>query len=621
VDEKTGEVLPAAVVAERVGWCAALVRGMAARLLAERWNAGDVAALAAGKGPDGRTLPARAWMALRRFGWHAAPPAGIVVNDRVTRMAQEQAGRLLRSAAWRASLTAAVIASWPAAPGKRTPEEWDQVRAAVPGGDHVASGIITARTRQVQRYLAANGRLPVDVFDLEGPPRAAGMLLLAACDRQEATLERHEADPRAALLRVQLPVRPDPQGYGDWTWVAIPLALPPTIPAAAALHLPALRVQDGRVRADVTFTHLVPAARGDGHVIAIGADWGLSTLVSAGPVRLHPDGTITALGHGGQYRADGALARMHRLRRQGELLHAKADHFERLVNGRDGHRLARKLQALRDEARHVAARRAHLNDALAASAARWTIDQALASGATAVYVEDLRDLEARGMGRTLNTRLSQTVRGQVVDRMRHIAAEHGIAVVTVPPRGTSKYCPRCLAALRHCKSPDQPGTPGWKWASCRACGWQGDRDQGAWQRIAARGLAHQARTITDRAAGSMLVRAVDDTLEAAAIVAAPQAAGRDRSKSGPTRTRSPRRVPRRHTAPPTPSAGRVQRPGGHAHTARTPLPRAATRDQDVTTNGFTPPPRPHKARGAALGAGFHLNAHATPPRDMRLSSP
>ncbi len=46
-----------------------------------------------------------------------------------------------------------------------------------------------------------------------------------------------------------------------------------------------------------------------------------------------------------------------------------------------------------------------------------------------------------GVGRTHNTRMSQQVRGQIVDRMRHLAAETGIAVVTVPARNTSKALP------------------------------------------------------------------------------------------------------------------------------------------------------------------------------------
>jgi hypothetical protein len=75
-------------------------------------------------------------------------------------------------------------------------------------------------------------------------------------------------------------------------------ALPPTIPPAAVLHLPTLQVTDGRVRAGVPFTCAVPAARRDGHTTALGVDWGLTTLLSAGAARLHPDGTITALGAG-----------------------------------------------------------------------------------------------------------------------------------------------------------------------------------------------------------------------------------------------------------------------------------------------------------------------------------
>jgi hypothetical protein len=220
------------------------------------------------------------------------------------------------------------------------------------------------------------------------------------------------------------------------------------------------------------------------------------------------------------------------------------------------------------------------------------------------------------MGRTMNVRLSQAVRGQIVERMRHLAAEHGIAVVTVPPRGTSRCCPRCLVQLRHCKAPDGPAAPGWKWAWCPdpGCRWQGDRDQGAWQRIGARGLTHQHKTSIDRNTGTMAVRTVDDDLEAAAVVTAPQAARRDRSKAGPTRKRSPRRVPRRRAAPSParPPGGAGQRPEGHATTAR--LPRAAARRDQGAATTSTPVRRPHQARGAALGAGFHLNAHATPPR-------
>jgi hypothetical protein len=388
------------------------------------------------------------------------------------------------------------------------------------------------------------------------------------------------------------------------------------------LHLPTLRITDGQVWAEVAFTHGVPATRRDGHTIALGADWGLNTLLSAGPARLNGDGAITALGAGAQYRADGVLAKVSQLRRQAEVLRAKLDRYERLIAGDDGHPLAGKAAVIAEEHRRVSRRRSNLNDALAWSAARWAADQAIAAGATVVYVEDLRAMEARGMGKTMNVRLSQAVRGQVIEHLRHIASEHGIAVVTVPAHGTSKSCPRCLAPLRHCKAPDKPGTPGWKWARCPGCGWQGDRDQGAWQRIAARGLTHQPKTATDRGSDTMAIRAIDDQLEARAVITS-QATRRDRSKNGPTPRRTTTRpTPRRRGAPSParPQGPAGQRPEGHATTARLPLPRAAARDQGASTASLTAR-GPHKARGAALGAGFHLHAHATPPRALDPSTP
>jgi hypothetical protein len=386
VDEGTREVLSAAAVAERVRWCAALVQGMAARLTAAHWTPADLEALASGMDAAGRPLPSHAYTALRRLGWDACPPGGVQVNDRIARMAQEQAGRTLRLACWRDALTRAITATWPADPGKRTPEEWDAVRAAIPGGEQVGSAVIRARTRQVACYRHAHGSLPGDVTDLETPPRMPAMLILAGCDRQQASIERHETDPRRALLRLQLPACPSPRSYQDWSWVAIPLTLPPTVPAAATLHLPTLRITRGRVRADVAFTRQVPAAGRDGHTTALGVDWGLNTLLSAGAVRLGRDGSITALGAGAQFRASGVLAKAHRLRRHGEQLHAKLGQYELLTAERQDSPLAGKAALLREEARRVADRRARLNEALAWSAARWAADQAIASGASVIYV-------------------------------------------------------------------------------------------------------------------------------------------------------------------------------------------------------------------------------------------
>lgn len=610
VDEKTGELLTADALAQRVGWCTDLTTGIVASLLGEHWNAADVDTLNAGVDAGGRKLPSNAWMALRRLGWTVDAPAK--VNDRIVRAAQEQAGRALRSVKWRADVVAGILATWPADPKKRTEAEWERVRAAIPGGEYLLSSVIKGRTRQIARFERKSGRLPVDVFELEPGPRAARMLLLAACDDQQATIDR-SPDGRKALVRLQLPLRPDPRKYADWSWVACTITLPPTVPANAVPHLPTLRIVGGKVRADLAYTHAVPKTSRTGHTVALGVDWGLNTLLSAGAARLRDDGRITDLGSGAQFRASGVLAKQYRLRKHSERLHAKTDQYTRLADPA----LESKSSVLAQEIRRVSDRRSNLNDALAWSAARWAVDQAVAAEATVIYLEDLRTMEAGGMGRTQNTRMSQTVRGQIADRMRHLAAEVGIAVVTVPPANTSKHCPCCLTPLRHRKAPDRPTTTGWKWAICpnRACGWQGDRDQGAWRRIAARGLTHQAKTVVDKTSGTMVIRKVVDKMETKAVITtAPKTSRTDRSKSGPTRPRTNRPAPRRREIPsptrPTGPAGK--RPEGHAPTDRTRLPRAAHRYQGVTT--ISTPTTGHRPRGAALGAGFHLHAHATPPR-------
>ncbi|MEO6090009.1 MAG: hypothetical protein ABIQ18_43560 [Umezawaea sp.] len=181
VDEKTGEPMPARVLAERICWAADMMSGMVGALTAEHWNADDVDTLASGEDADGRTLPSNAWMALRRLGWTVTAPEGIRVNDRIVRMAQEQAGRVLRSVTWRAEVTAGVLRTWPADPAKRTAREWDAVRDAVPGGRYLPSSVIKTRTRQAAAFHRRHGRLPVDVFELEPVPRTARMLLLSAC--------------------------------------------------------------------------------------------------------------------------------------------------------------------------------------------------------------------------------------------------------------------------------------------------------------------------------------------------------------------------------------------------------------------------------------------------------
>jgi len=65
-----------------------------------------------------------------------------------------------------------------------------------------------------------------------------------------------------------------------------------------------------------------------------------------------------------------------------------------------------------------------------------------------------------------------------------------------PAAGHVEELPALPGPAAALQGPVQPARTGRKWARCPGCGWQGDRDQGAWMRIAARGLAHQPKAST-----------------------------------------------------------------------------------------------------------------------------
>ncbi|MFF4574425.1 zinc ribbon domain-containing protein [Streptomyces sp. NPDC001410] len=623
VDTTTGEQLDEAALVTRAGWLTGLVEALVAAVVREHWNGADLAQLASGVDPAGASLPSQGWMALRRLGWTVTLPEGVYVPDRVVRIVQEQAGRVLRSAWWRAEVTAALLATWPADPARRTEAEWQALRVVLPEGEVVPGAVLLARTRQIAAFQARHRRLPAGLTECEQAPGGGGQVVLAAVDKQLATLQRCPEDPaRYAVLSLRLPVRPAPATRADWHPVRIRFRLPPHVPAHAVLCPPTLRIRQGRLLLDVPYALAVAKPQRAGHRTAVAFDWGLNTLLTGGTLRLTDETQPRVLTDARPvfFRAAGVLAKADRLRILGERIGARIDRLRTLIASREdrGERpsphLVAKLALLETERDRIAARRTRLNAALARAAARFMTDTAIAVGASVIYLEDLRDMEARGKGRTLNTRLSQTVRGAIVTHLRHRAAAHGITVVIVPPRGTSKYCPRCLGEFRHHKAPNDRAA-GWAWATCpnTACGYSTGRDNAAWQRIGARGLTHQHKTSLDRTSGTYLIRTVTEALDRESWV---QLQTRDRTKSGPT-NRCPVPGKRRKAPAPPGHHASTARPGGQRPAGRTPThpthsSQERRRQQGPNTIGT--PARPHRPDGARLGAGFHRHAHTTPIR-------
>jgi hypothetical protein len=567
VEETTSQVVTAHMLVERVGFLTALTQTMSTSVVAARWNDGDLGRVGSGVGPDGRTLPAKGWMALRRLGWHAAAPEGVYVSDRVRRVAEEAAARELRRAVHSRVVVQAILATWPADPRRRTDTEWAALHRRLPAG--VAGTELRNRTRQVCAFQTNHdGRLPACFTEIEHPSAAASpQALLAAADKQLVTIDRNSPD--TAVLRVQLPLIPHPATRDDWVWHAIGFRLPRHVPADADLCVPTLRVSGGRVRVDLPWRCAVPGAPVAGHAVALGVDWGVNTLLTGTVGKLAKTSSgcrVVADGRRLRFDATGVSAKLHRLRGNRETVAARRDHYARLLDGLPATApnrttLTAKHAILEVEHERICARIRGLNHALAWAAARWAVDQARALGATVLYVEDLAMLEARGR-RLGNARLSGQVRGTVMDAIRHLASKEGIATVTVPARGTSKLCPRCGKALHHAPAPDRTHERGWKWAICRSCGLAGDRDHAAAERIVARGLLTQELVSAEQNSGDhTITQTVDGNIA--------------RARRAKHRTRAARRADRTQATRPTRREALIAR-GTHKSTASWPTDQPAT---------------------------------------------
>ncbi len=508
-DLSTGELLTAARVAERAGYAIALTRELGTTMLAEHYSPGDLAALGAGLGLDGKPLPSNAYVAGRRLGWACPRLPGVYFSDRFRRTIEEQVVRRLRQSVWADKVIKGLLATWPEVPSKRTDKEWDALWGAVPEGTDKAT--VRNRTRQIASYLEENGELPESVCDLEPAISFGAVLALAAADRQMVRLER--TGERKAVLAVQLPLVPCPVSAKDWSWVSLPVDLPPNVTADSTLKVPTLRWVAGRVRVDFPWVREVPRLeRGKAHHVGLGYDWGVNTFITASlgyydraTGGVHTDGKPLC------FDAAGMVSKVHRLRRQREVLAAKAQQLGKLLQGMKVGNPARgplqkKLDVHKREVSFISLRQGHLDHELAWAGARWLVDQAVANRATVIYGEDLRTMEARGHGKKQNTRASGAVRSELLLALRHLARKVGIVVVTVPARGTSSICPRCLKPLHHCPSPDRYTQSGYHWAWCRRCGFSADRDHSASERIVSRGLAGQAHVFFNRSSGALECR-------------------------------------------------------------------------------------------------------------------
>jgi IS605 OrfB family transposase len=486
LDEDGGRVNEKILVA-RAEHLLDLVAEMAKVALAEHWNATDAQTF------SDPTLPAFAYKAWAKvFGWQPTP-SGLHAPSRVVWLALEVAGRTLRSAAHRRQIVNALITA------EAATDEPTKAAILAQRLPHNADAVsIRNLDRRLTRFVREQGHRATSFFELEPtPPAVARQALLAATDRQFCQLERDlKAADETVNLRLLLPLRARPRSRADWAWHQLSLRRPEHLTGTPCR--PTLRISRGRLLADLPLEREVPAVMSmrpqQPLERVLGLDWGVNSplvgaIVSVADDRSQPGSD----GRPFHFHAAGLLVKIARLGREIDILNAKLAHYARLIPV-PGSALAIKAALLTQERDRVATRLRHLNQALGHVASRWAIEQGRAHEADAIVLEELSTLEAGGLGRATNRRVSGAVRGLIAKGIIEKAQLAGIRVIAVNARGTSSRCPGCGGPAHHTAAPDRTSF-GYRWLRCQSCDTSLDRDHASAIVIGGRGLAPGAKSV------------------------------------------------------------------------------------------------------------------------------
>ncbi|MDV7090724.1 zinc ribbon domain-containing protein [Rhodococcus opacus] len=531
VDDATGEPIGLDDVDTRVGWLLDLIAAAGGELVSRLWHPATFDVLAAGLDRQDRRLPAQGHVAAARLGWAPIYPAGVYVPSRVSRVVTAQVVATLRTLTHRDTAITALSALFDPATGVVAP----------PTGpaDYVSPGF----ARGVRRQLIAHARRTdgaqstrLRITDVQEPPRMAAMARLSAVDRQLAQIA---VTDRELVLTVKLPTSPAPAGRAQWRRVRLTATIPAHLHGRAVIdwHLPTLVLDRRGLLWRCAATEMVPAGDLPAGTVAVGVDWSPSTLGAAAITTDHPEGLVSDY-RGWTYDDRGLGIKLARLQAEGQLLHAKAARLTRLAATAPPQvraELEAKIAVLNEHRTAVGAKRGRINRELSFHFARQVTDYAADAQAQVIAVEDLTTLETRGHGRVNNNRAAQSARRQAAAALAHTAAGAGIAVVSVPARGSSAWCPGCDAPLA------RPG--GYHDAWCPRCLVGGNRDHIAGVNLAKRALLGKGK-VTRRRGQSPAVR-----------VAEHAPVRRCRDKNGPTRRRPRHRRVRRSRPMVTPRLG------------------------------------------------------------------
>jgi len=467
------QAIPLTSVSERLLWLAQIVRTEARARVAEVWAAQAINEI-------NESHASHAWVALDEvYGRREWPPAGIHASDRVRRMANEVAGRALRSAYRQISLVEAVL---PAILPQTVLEALDtKLRTPLPWPGETAGTERRDVLRAIRRFERENGCLPESAHQVISCPSFGDYFLcpLEAADNQQVKLE-------GLALSLLLPICEMP-GKSDWAWHKLTLALPKFVQERyghGEIHCPALRITPSKnyflVPIEVPGPELIESDK----IFAV--DWGRRRLSTGALISLDPqDPTGGAISTGRPYffNARQLQAKLDRQRDQSEILGAKISQIGKLLIGWEDQALLARRTKLATEKRYAEVRANNARAQLAYAQAQWAVKTALAEGAGTIGEEDLASLQSTDRGHTQNGKTNMQPRGLVQEKLLDLAKLNGLRVVKGNPRGTSALCSRCGRPSVFWHAPDRKrGDP--NWLAC-VCGRSNDRDYAGAESIGA----------------------------------------------------------------------------------------------------------------------------------------
>ena len=471
------------IVTERLGYLAQIVKAQARARLFEAWTAKAVAEILG-------SSKSHAYVAMEDiYGSISWPPANLHASDRVRRMAEELAGRSLRSATRQISLLEAVLPV--ILPQKTWQALTEAQRSSLPALPWPAGTTPTERRDLLRAIRRAEAeRIPRDPYEvINCPDFKDGYFVcpLDAADRQQVKLAGVE-------LSLLLPVCALP-GKADWLWHTLTLKVPDFARqryTQGVICRPSLRVTPTKSYFLVPLDVPVPELRLNCKIFAL--DWGVRRLLTGSVIAPDPnDLTNRALTTGRPYFFNSSQwqTKLARLKDEAHILEAKIKQHKKLLAGlnkggrQDPDLLARK-ETLTRQRTFLWARVSEAQKQQAYAAAKWVIEQTLAEGCGVIALEDLGSLQSRERGQIQNERTNSQVRGLLQQKIIDLAQLNGLKVIFVNPRGTSSLCSRCGRPSVFWHAPDRKSGDA-NWLVC-ACGRSSDRDHAGAESVGALAL-------------------------------------------------------------------------------------------------------------------------------------